>query len=120
MFKFLYGVLYVIHVIEDSSQRLQPQEFAIRMCIRVRLQKQSQVKTNRRRIPILLVNFHQDIPDIFTGSCSILYLRAELNQQLGSIGAVGGQAADCCAEVGQAGDGFAGLGGATGTLALAS
>lgn len=50
----------------------------------------------------------------------ISYLSAELHQQLGSVGAVGGQAAHRRAEVGQAGDGFAGLGGATGTLAVAS
>lgn len=40
-----------------------------------------------------------------------MYLSAELHQQLGSVGTVGGQAAHCCAEVSQAGDGFAGLGG---------
>lgn len=47
------------------------------------------------------------------------YLRAELHQQFGSIGTVGGQAAHCCAEVGQTGDGFAGLGGPAGSFGVA-
>ena len=42
-----------------------------------------------------------------------MYLSAELHQQLGSVGTVGGQAAHRCAEVRQAGDGFARLGGST-------
>ena len=44
----------------------------------------------------------------------MMYLSAELHQQLGSVGAVGGQAAHSCAEVSQTGDGFARFGGPTG------
>lgn len=50
---------------------------------------------------------------------NIVYLSAELHQQLGGVGTVGGQAAHCCAEVSQTGDGFARLGGSTGPFSVA-
>lgn len=48
----------------------------------------------------------------------MLYLSAELYEQLGRVGAVGSQAAHRRAEVGQTGDGFAGLGGSAGSFVL--
>lgn len=50
---------------------------------------------------------------------NIVYLSAELHQQLGCVGTVGGQAAHCCAEVSQTGDGFARLGGPPGPFGVA-
>lgn len=48
-----------------------------------------------------------------------MYLGAELHQQFGSIRTVGGQAAHCSAEIGQAGYGFAGLSNSTGPFSMA-
>lgn len=48
-----------------------------------------------------------------------MYLRAELHQQLGSVGTVGGQAANCRAEVSQARDGLARFRSSTGPFSVA-